>query len=363
MTRQKGHTFRIWLSRRISQFAIPLWIIAVILSVSSPATTSQQAKTNLLAEAQSALDGNRLDEASRLLESILEIDKENHTARKALIDVNMRLMKWTDAQEEVKILRSALPMDPQAAYLAAAVAFRIGNFTDAVELSTEALNLQYPPQEALRIRALSRYVLQDFEGFTEDMQLLIRLDPQNPEPHYHLGRYYFEKQVFAQSEEEFRLAIEKAPRHHRSWYYLGWCQWAGGEVEKAKLSYEKSIEIILEGRISFGWPFSDYGELLITQGQFEEGLKWLYSGIRNDPDLPYTHFKYASALFKKDATIEVETELKKAIELDPGYAEAYYILANYYRKTGNRELAQEILKKFQELKKNPVASPFGVRRK
>jgi Tfp pilus assembly protein PilF len=55
--------------------------------------------------------------------------------------------------------------------------------------------------------------------------------------------------------------------------------------------------------------------------------------------------------------------LKKAIELDPGYAEAYYILANYYRKTGNRELAQEVLKKFQELKKNPIASPFGVRRK
>ena len=221
----------------------------------------------------------------------------------------MRLMRWDEAQKEISVLRSLHPKDSQAAFLAAAVAFRIGDFSKAIDLSSEALSLKDPPNEAFRIRALSRFMTQDYEGFIDDMRTLSELEPQNPEPHYHIGRYYFETQIFNKAEEEFRAAIAKSPRHYRAVYYLGWCQQAGGELDDAKASYLRSIAIIQEEGVSYGWPFSDLGDVLIIQGQFEEGLSWLYSGVRNDSDLPYTHFKYASALFKKETTTEVETEL------------------------------------------------------
>jgi tetratricopeptide (TPR) repeat protein len=323
---------------------------------------AQKASQDILNQAQMALDNNRLEEAALLLREILEIDKNNHLARKALIDVLMRLMQWDEAKKHVTTLRSQYPEDSQAAFLAAAVAFRVGEFSQAVELSDEALALKNPLDEALRIRALGRFMLQDYDGYIKDMHSLIDRNPLNPDPHYHLGRYYFEIQIFKTAEEEFLNAIRKSPRHYKALYYLGWCQRAGGDLEKAKANYRKSIDIIQDEGVSFGWPFSDLGEILITQDSFDEGLNWLYSGVRNDPDLPYVHFKYASALFKKETNLEVESELLKAIELDPGYTEAYYILANYYRKTGDRESALEALKKFQELRKNPVASTSGVRR-
>jgi len=361
----KNHQDPNWLSRLIypSGAVAAAWLIFLCLLIPGWfCLSAPQASQDLLNRAQQALDANRLEEACGLIREILSIEKDNNLARKALVDVLMRMMRWDEAEREIATLRSIYPKDAQTAFLAAAVAFRLGNYSQAVDLSTEAYNLEDPSIEALRIRALSRFMIQDYDGFEKDMRTFADLDPRNPEPHYHLGRYYFEKQMFTDSRNELQQAIEKSPRHYRAYYYLGWCQRAGGELEKAKESYLKSVEIILQDGASFGWPFADLGELLITQDRFEEGLIWLFRAVRNDPDLPYAHFKYASALFKKETTSEVESELRKAIELDPGYTEAYYVLANYYRKSGNRELAMEALKKFQELRKNPVASPFGVRR-
>ena len=84
--------------------------------------------------------------------------------------------------------------------------------------------------------------------------------------------------------------------------------------------------------VSYGWPFTDLGELLVTEGQYDEGLGWMYRGVHNDPGLPYTHFKYAEALLKTEESAEIEQHLKKAIELDPGYTQAYYLLGRYYSK-------------------------------
>jgi hypothetical protein len=61
--------------------------------------------------------------------------------------------------------------------------------------------------------------------------------------------------------------------------------------------------------------------------------------------------------FRKSRTL-----LLVAIRLDAGYSEAYYLLARYYQKVGEEQLAKETFAKFDDLKKNPVPSPFGLRR-
>jgi Tfp pilus assembly protein PilF len=52
----------------------------------------------------------------------------------------------------------------------------------------------------------------------------------------------------------------------------------------------------------------------------------------------------------------------EAIKLDPGYGDAYYLLARYYQRTGESQLAKDTFAKFEEIKKNPTPSPYGVRR-
>ena len=84
--------------------------------------------------------------------------------------------------------------------------------------------------------------------------------------------------------------------------------------------------------------------------------------MRNDPASPHARYEYAKALFTKGATSEVRKSLEEAIRLDPGYSEAYYLLAQYYVKTGEKQLATDTLKRFEQVKKNPVPSPYGIRR-
>ena len=65
----------------------------------------------------------------------------------------------------------------------------------------------------------------------------------------------------------------------------------------------------------------------------------------------------------KDMIPEIEQELNKAIKLDPGYTQAYYLLGRYYTKIGDKDRAKVAYTKFSELKSNPEPSPFGLRRK
>jgi tetratricopeptide (TPR) repeat protein len=274
----------------------------------------------------------------------------------------MHLLRPDEAWAEAGILREQYPQDTQAAYLMAAVAFRKGEFQVANELAAEAIALDEQYVEAYRLRAFSFFLMKDYDNYKTSLLALLERKPNDAEAYYHLGRYYYESNMFSDGLEAFRKATALDPNLYKAYFFLGWCQQAGGNTEGAKQSFRTSAEIVQASGINYGWPFSDLGELLVTEGLYDEGLGWLYRGVRNDPELPYTHCKYAEALLKTEKSGEIEQHLKKAIELDPGYTQAYYVLGRYYTISGDRDRAKEALAKFQELRKNPTVSPQGVRR-
>lgn len=122
------------------------------------------------------------------------------------------------------------------------------------------------------------------------------------------------------------------------------------------------IRLIEQLKLPYAWPFVDLGLLLVNEDEHDRGLGWLYRAVRNDPASPYAHYHYAKALFRQGASFEVKAELDAALKLDPGYGDAWYLLGRYYQKAGQENLAKETFAKFAEIKKNPLPSPFGVRR-
>jgi tetratricopeptide (TPR) repeat protein len=334
-------------------------LVAVCLLTA--AAEGKQAR-ELLNQAQLAMDSGRLEEAASSLFEVLDINPDNRDARVALVDILMRLKRQDEAEAEIATLRKKFPRDSQIAYFAAAVAYSKGDFETAGQLAGESIELPDTPSQAYKIRAFSRYMTKDDEGFKADLEKLIDREPDNPEAYYHLGRYYYESQQFTEAITHFEKATNLEPTAYRAHYFLGWCQQAQGDLTSAKESYRRAIKIIDQQRVQYGWPFTDLGDLLITEGEYESGLGWHYRAIRNDPQFPYGHYKYASALMKEGASAEVEQQLQLAIQLDPGYTEAYYLLGRYYQGIGEQDKAKEAFAKFQELRKNPQASPYGVRR-
>jgi tetratricopeptide (TPR) repeat protein len=316
----------------------------------------------LLDLAQQNIDSGQLEESLTVLREILGRDERHILARKALIDVLMNLVRREEAWKEANILCEQYPGDPHALYMKAAVAFRRGDFQVTSELAAQAIAIDDQYVEAYRLKAFSFFLLKDYDNYKATLLQLLEKKPNDAEAYYHLGRYYYESNVFPEGIEAFKKATAIDPGLYKAYFFMGWCQQGGGDTEGAKRSFRKAAQVVQTSRVSYGWPFTDLGELLVAEGRYDEGLGWLYRGVRNDPELPYTHCKYAEALLKTEKSGEIEQHLLKAIELDPGYTQAYYLLGRYYSKAGEREKAKQALAKFQELRKNPTVSPQGVRR-
>jgi tetratricopeptide (TPR) repeat protein len=340
--------------------------IVGLLLLMGPSTGSAQDiprdDSDLLARAQFAIDSGALETAASLLERALDRDPFNKSVRLGLVDLLMRLGRGEDAEKQAEILRKQSRNDAQVAYVSAAVAFHRLDFEASERHASEAVRLGGGSVEAYRLRAFARFMLEDYTGYVDDLKAIVERDPKNADAFYHLGRFYYENQDFSEGLAALERSALLDPSHFRALYFLGWCQQAQGDIAEAKESYRASIEAIQALRVSYGWPFTDLGDLLITEGDYGDGLGWLYQAVRNDPDLPYSRYKYASGLMKEAPTAEVEEQLLKAVQLDPGYTEAYYLLGRYFQAVGEMEKSREAFARFQQLRQNPEASPQGVKR-
>ncbi len=242
------------------------------------------------------------------------------------------------------------------------LAFKAHEIEKAAELARQCIEGGTVSSDAYKLLALSCFLLQRFDDYLANMQKAVEINPYDSEAHYHLGRYLYEIKKYSEAMDRFAQAVAVDPDNHKAYYFSALCKQGNSDEKGAADDFRKSIAIVEKKRISYGWPFADLGDLLALQGDFDNGLAWAYRGTRNDPTLPYPHYVYARILLNKEASPEVEQELSRAIKLDPGYTQAYYLLGRYYTKTGDKERAQSAFARFNELKNNPVPSPFGVRR-
>ncbi|MGW8178975.1 MAG: tetratricopeptide repeat protein [bacterium] len=283
------------MSRRLGSIAFGLVLLFAtsdcLLAQAEEVAIKDLTLQQLLDTAQSKVDAGQLEEVIPLLREILARDERHMMARKALIDVLMHLLRAEEAWSEAEILLEQYPQDPQAAYMTAGVAYRLGQFAKAAELADRAIALDDEYVEAYRLKAFSFFLLKDYEKYKASLLALLEKKPNDAEAYYHLGRYYYESNLFADGLKAFKKSTALDPTQHKAYFFLGWCQQAGGDTESAKQSFRTSARIVQTGKINYGWPFTDLGELLVTEGRYDEGLGWLYRGVRNDPELPYTHCK------------------------------------------------------------------------
>jgi tetratricopeptide (TPR) repeat protein len=244
----------------------------------------------------------------------------------------------------------------------AAEAFRAGQVERAAELARACIAAGSATSDTYKLLALSSFLLNRLDDYRANMEKAITLNPLDSSAFYHLGRFFYENKSFNEAVERFQTALRIDAENYRAHYFLGLCRQATSDPKGAADSFRKAIEVVERTKVAYGWPFADLGDMLITQGDFEGGLAWIYRGTRNDPGQPYTHYVYARALMRQEPSFEVEQALERAIKLDPGYTEAYYVLGRYYTRIGDAERARTAFAKFGELRKNPVPSPFGLRR-
>ncbi len=161
----------------------------------------------------------------------------------------------------------------------------------------------------------------------------------NPEAHdaYLRGRYIW---VSARNNEEagkyFKKATELQPDYALGWAGLSWYYRAVG------LGYS-------------GASLGDQGPAKV----FAQAEAAATKAVELDDSLPESHLAMGAAIFFGQWNwARAEQEVSRAIELNPGFADAYYFRSKMLIALNRHEQAIEASKKFIEL--DPFASPYAL---
>jgi tetratricopeptide (TPR) repeat protein len=331
-----------------------------VLPVSAPGHESSVVQ--LMASARAALERGDFEQARATLERVLSREPANKQARLALVDVLIRTARWADAESQARILRDQFPEDTEPLYLLAQIALRRGDPASAQEFANRCLGRGDYRPEIYKVLAVAEYLLQRTEQFEAHIHLVLSKNPRDAEAKYLLARYLYETKQYRESLSAFQEVLGIQPEHYKAHYYAGLAYQMTCDTDRAQAEFLAAIRIIESKHIRYAWPFADLGRQLADAGDLKAAIDWLSHGIRNDPACPKAYYEYARALFHKGPLPEIEKTLTEAARLDPGYADAYYLLSRYYRKSNQSLAADQVLARFKELKAHPVPSPYGLPR-
>jgi len=153
------------------------------------------------------------------------------------------------------------------------------------------------------------------------------------------------------AERDFQTASELTPDKSLPYFALGWVWVQGGQTEKAVgVLREKSK---LPG-IDFLVPYI-FAVALVHSGAepgtptADEAVAAFESSIRLNSNFSHAHAELGKLLFKQGQLDRSIAELKTATTLDPSDSGPVYVLAQAYRKKGQKAEADEMLAKIAQL--------------
>ena len=153
------------------------------------------------------------------------------------------------------------------------------------------------------------------------------------------------------AEKDFQTASELAPDKSLPYFALGWVWVQGGQTAKAvEVLREKSK---LPG-IDFLVPYI-FAVALVHSGAepgtsaADEAVSGFESSIRLNDKFSHAHAELGKLLFKQGQLEQAIDELKTASVLDPDDSGPVYVLAQAYRKKGQKSEADQMLAKIAQL--------------
>jgi Flp pilus assembly protein TadD len=194
------------------------------------------------------------------------------------------------------------------------------------------------------------YAIHQFSLFRQQMQKAAVLGPNDPQPHFQLGRY-FDSVVgdYQQALGHYRKAAELAPRDGELLYHVGFCQEMLGQREEARATYQSSSQLVEEQAATFSWPYQRMAQLSLSEDA-EGAIDWARRAVAAEPGRAVNHYVMAKAYLRNNQPRNAVEELLEAVRLDPKDPSARYLLATAYTELGQGEQARQARFEFQRLR-------------
>jgi tetratricopeptide (TPR) repeat protein len=214
-------------------------------------------------------------------------------------------------------------------------------------------------RDELRLRILSGAGIRDkqtFEELVNEGFLLIEdkqvpqgitklkhaaeISEENAALNLFIGEHYFRTGKTKQAREYLARAHAAMPHDLRISLLLGLTCADDGEVELAK---DLLSNATTQGGSSFAAHYG-LGWVFVTQKNWRRALGEFKRALTVRPS-PEAHYVLGCLYYELNRDSLAVRHLRKATKMDEGYAEAFYLLAQAYERTGRKALAKQALEK------------------
>ncbi|MGO8786282.1 MAG: tetratricopeptide repeat protein [Terriglobia bacterium] len=178
-----------------------------------------------------------------------------------------------------------------------------------------------------------------------EYQELCRMAPDSFRVHQLLAESYEAQQNKAKAEEEYLAALKANPQSSQILDGLGNLKRGTFQFDEAAKYYQRAVAI---SRHDYEGIYG-LGACALFNHDLAKAIEYFREATNVDPQSSAARLALGDALLRDNQAAAAIDELKAAVHMRPEMRQAYSLLARAYARLGHSQLAQEALKKEQEL--------------
>ena len=189
----------------------------------------------------------------------------------------------------------------------------------------------------------------------ESLQALLQNDPSNFQARRELSILLANNGFNEEALSNLQYLLKYFPEDAELFYNIGILQEKLKDFEKAKVSYEKAIEIDPQDDFYY-----NLGEVLVTLEEWDLAINAFKTVLQNDPKDGNCYFNLGLCYLNKQEINKATDFFQNAIELNPKDIYALFNLGNIYQKLELTNFAIENYKKVLEITPDYSWSYFNL---
>jgi tetratricopeptide (TPR) repeat protein len=263
----------------------------------------------------------------------------------ALLEVYARSGRKREAETLAADIRINETLQSRQILGAARLLLRLGSFDAAASMVKTDRSKGVEQHDLLA----AIYTAQgDIRRASDEWQESIRLSPDDPKRYFRLGMLYLKYRTPSLAVIVFGHGVARQPASALLWMGLGISQCLDEKLEPA----ERSLQTAIRLNPRFTDAYLMLGDIL-EQEKPHEALEVFRRTMDAHPDLPVAYYYYGRlALQLNEGSInDTVRALRRAVSLEPGFADSHYELGRALEEQGN---VDEAIAQFQEcLRRDP----------
>ena len=252
---------------------------------------------------------------------VLEINEFNAAARSNRASAQKLQGNISQAREDAERAVELDQTKPQIYSILADVLFEVGEYEKAIEHYTKAIDLDSEYLVAYYNRGLTYYELNDFNAALRDFTDVIEQDEEFVLAYKNRGDTFHELGDVESAIDDLQKAIELDPSYALAYNNLGYIYYLRQNFESAEEFYNQAISVDEKSYFAH----HNLGILYRDRGEIENAIEEFSTALSINEDQPETLLERSVTYFAVQELSRAEVDIRKAIELDPDYGEAFAV--------------------------------------